>query len=54
LLVAVFFGAALALILLFGVAVGTVLGNYLPEAVLRKVAAGAFILIGVLMLAEKM
>lgn len=50
--VSVFLGASLALVLvsLVGVAVGTVLGEYLPEAVLRKVAAVAFILIGVLML----
>lgn len=50
--VSVFLGAslALALVSLVGVAVGTVLGEYLPEALLRKVAAVAFILIGVLML----
>lgn len=52
----VFLGAALALALvsLIGVAVGTVLGNYLPENILRKVAAAAFIVIGVLMLWGKM
>lgn len=52
----VFLGAALALALvsLIGVAVGAVLGEYLPEKVLRKVAAAAFIVIGVLMLWGKM
>ena len=52
----VFLGAALALTLvsLIGVAVGTVLGNYLPENALRKTAATAFIVIGVLMLLDKM
>jgi len=54
--VSVFLGASVALVLvsLVGVAVGTVLGNYLPEALLRKIAAVAFILIGVLMLWGKM
>ncbi len=52
----VFLGAALALALvsLLGVAVGSVLGHYLPENILRKVAASAFIIIGVLMLWGKM
>jgi putative Ca2+/H+ antiporter (TMEM165/GDT1 family) len=52
----VFLGAAIALALvsLIGVAVGTVLGQYLPENILRKVAAAAFIVIGVLMLWGKM
>jgi putative Ca2+/H+ antiporter (TMEM165/GDT1 family) len=52
----VFLGAAMALALvsLIGVAVGTVLGNYLPENILRKVAASAFIIVGVLMLWGKM
>ena len=50
--VSVFLGAALALALvsLIGVAVGSVLGEYLPADLLRKVAAVAFIVIGVLML----
>jgi putative Ca2+/H+ antiporter (TMEM165/GDT1 family) len=50
--VSVFLGAtlALALVSLIGVGVGSVLGQYLPEALLRKVAAVAFILVGVLML----
>ncbi len=52
----VFLGAALALALvsLIGVAVGTVLGQYIPENILRKVAAAAFIVIGILMLWGKM
>ena len=52
----VFLGAALALTLvsLIGVAVGAVLGEYLPEKILRNVAAVAFIVIGVLMLWGKM
>lgn len=54
--VSVFLGAALALTLvsLIGVAVGTLLGNYLPEKLLHNIAAVAFILIGVLMLWGKM
>ncbi|HEX8173830.1 MAG TPA: TMEM165/GDT1 family protein [Pyrinomonadaceae bacterium] len=52
----VFLGAAIALALvsLIGVAVGTVLGEYLPQNILRKVAAAAFIVIGVLMLWGKL
>ena len=47
----VFLGAALALALvtLIGVAVGSAVGKYLPEDLLRKLAASAFIIIGVLM-----
>jgi putative Ca2+/H+ antiporter (TMEM165/GDT1 family) len=54
--VSVFLGAALALTLvsLIGVGVGTLLGNYLPEKLLHRVAALAFIVIGVLMLWGKM
>lgn len=54
--VAVFIGAALALTLvsLLGVAIGSVLGHYLPEKVMKTIAAVAFILIGVLMLFGKM
>jgi putative Ca2+/H+ antiporter (TMEM165/GDT1 family) len=54
--VSVFLGAALALALvsLIGVGVGTVLGEYLPENILRKCAAAAFIIIGILMLWGKM
>lgn len=52
----VFLGAAIALALvsLIGVAVGSVLGQYLPQNLLRKLAASAFIIIGVLMLWGKM
>lgn len=52
----VFLGAAcaLALVSLIGVGVGTVLGEYLPENIIRKVAAAAFIVIGILMLWGKM
>ena len=52
----VFLGAALALALvsLIGVAVGTILGQYLPEKLIHSVAACAFIVIGVLMLLGKM
>ena len=54
--VSVFLGAALALSLvsLLGVALGALLGQYLPEALLHKAAALAFIVIGVLMLWGKM
>ena len=52
----VFLGAVAALVLvtLIGIAVGTALGKYIPEDVLHKVAASAFIIIGVLMLWGKM
>ena len=52
----VFLGAslALALVSLIGVAVGSALGQYLPARLLHKVAAIAFILIGVLMLWGKL
>jgi len=48
----VFLGAAIALALvsLIGIVVGTALGKYLPENLLHKVAASAFVIIGVLML----
>jgi Ca2+/H+ antiporter, TMEM165/GDT1 family len=54
--VSVFLGAALALSLvsLAGVALGALLGQYLPTALLHKAAALAFIVIGVLMLWGKM
>lgn len=54
--VSVFLGASLALVLvsLIGVGVGTALGQYLPEALLRKVAAVAFIVVGALMLWGKL
>ncbi|MBA3804217.1 MAG: TMEM165/GDT1 family protein [Acidobacteria bacterium] len=54
--VSVFLGAALALTLvsLVGIALGALLGQYLPTALLHKAAALAFIVIGVLMLWGKM
>jgi putative Ca2+/H+ antiporter (TMEM165/GDT1 family) len=53
--VAVFIGAALALacVSALGVAVGAALGHYLPKEWIERVAAVAFIIIGVLMLAGK-
>jgi putative Ca2+/H+ antiporter (TMEM165/GDT1 family) len=53
--VAVFFGAALALtcVSALGVAVGGALGHYLPKEWIERVAAVAFSLVGVLMLAGK-
>jgi putative Ca2+/H+ antiporter (TMEM165/GDT1 family) len=53
--VAVFVGASLALaaVSAIGVAVGGVLGHYLPLVWVKRVAAMAFILIGALMLAGK-
>ena len=52
----VFLGAALALALvsLIGVAVGSALGKYSPEDLIKKVAASAFIIVGVLMLWGKL
>ncbi len=52
----VFLGAALALALvsLIGVMVGSALGKYIPEDLIKKLAASAFIIIGVLMLWGKM
>ncbi|HKP71641.1 MAG TPA: TMEM165/GDT1 family protein [Pyrinomonadaceae bacterium] len=52
---AVLVGATLALacVSALGVAVGGLLGNYLPLVLIKRVAAVAFILIGVLMLAGK-
>ncbi|MDT4967296.1 MAG: hypothetical protein QOJ64_2033 [Acidobacteriota bacterium] len=54
--VSVFLGAvaALTLVTLIGIAVGAALGKYLPEDVLHKIAASAFIVIGALMLWGKM
>ena len=54
--VSVFIGSALALTLvsLIGVIAGSLLGQYLPLALIQKVAAVAFIVIGVLMLLGKM
>ena len=52
---AVFVGASLALVAvsLIGVAVGAVLVNYINPDYLRRAAAVAFIVIGVLMLWDK-
>jgi putative Ca2+/H+ antiporter (TMEM165/GDT1 family) len=52
----VFLGAASALILvtLLGVLLGEVLVRYVPETVIKRVAAAAFIIIGVLMLFNKL
>lgn len=54
--VAVFVGASLALVLVsaIGVAVGAGLAEALPMALIRKVSAAAFILIGVAMLMDWM
>lgn len=53
---AVFLGAslAMALVTLIGVLGGELLVRFVPEEYLRKIAATAFILIGVLMLAGKL
>lgn len=52
---AVFFAAALALtaVSAIGVIAGSVLGNYVPLEWIKRVAAVAFIVIGVLMLMGK-
>jgi putative Ca2+/H+ antiporter (TMEM165/GDT1 family) len=52
---AVFIGASLALaaVSLIGVLVGSVIGQYVPLEWVKRVAALAFIIIGVLMLAGK-
>jgi putative Ca2+/H+ antiporter (TMEM165/GDT1 family) len=52
---AVFFGASLALaaVSLLGVLVGSFLGDYVPILWVKRVAATAFIVIGVLMLLGK-
>ena len=52
---AVFIGASLALaaVSLLGVLVGTVIGDYVPIVWVKRVAATAFIVIGVLMLFGK-
>jgi putative Ca2+/H+ antiporter (TMEM165/GDT1 family) len=51
----VFIGASLALICVsaIGVAVGGVVGNYVPLEWVKRIAAIAFILIGALMLFDK-
>ena len=52
---AVFFGSSLALaaVSALGVVVGSVIGEYVPLEWVKRVAAVAFIIIGVLMLAGK-
>jgi putative Ca2+/H+ antiporter (TMEM165/GDT1 family) len=52
---AVFIGASLALaaVSALGVLVGSVVGDYVPLAWVKRVAATAFIVIGVLMLMGK-
>jgi len=52
---AVFLGASVALVAVsaVGVLVGGVIGNYVPLVWVKRVAAGVFILIGVLMLMGK-
>jgi len=52
---AVFIGASLALVAVsaLGVLVGTVVGDYVPLVWVKRVAATAFIVIGVLMLFGK-
>ena len=54
--VAVFIGASVALVAVsaVGVAVGAGLSEVLPMAVIRKVSAAAFVLIGVAMLMDWM
>lgn len=54
--VAVFLGASLALVLvsLLGVLLGGVLSQYVPTEWLQRIVAGAFIIIGVLMLFGKL
>lgn len=52
---AVFFGAsvALACVSALGIIVGSVIGDYVPLDWVKRIAAVAFIVIGVLMLAGK-
>jgi putative Ca2+/H+ antiporter (TMEM165/GDT1 family) len=52
---AVFLGASIALaaVSALGVLVGSVIGNYIPLEWVKRVAAMAFIVIGVLMLMNK-
>jgi putative Ca2+/H+ antiporter (TMEM165/GDT1 family) len=52
---AVFIGASLALVAVsaLGVLVGSVIGDYVPLIWVKRVAAAAFIVIGVLMLMGK-
>jgi putative Ca2+/H+ antiporter (TMEM165/GDT1 family) len=52
---AVFVGAALALasVSALGVLVGSVMGNYIPLIWIKRVAALAFVVIGILILIDK-
>ena len=52
---AVFFGASLALVAVsaLGVIAGAMLGNYVPLEWVKRIAAVAFIVIGILMLLGK-
>jgi putative Ca2+/H+ antiporter (TMEM165/GDT1 family) len=52
----IFIGATLALaaVTAIGVLGGEVLTRYIPEAVLRKIAAGLFVVMGLLMWFEKL
>jgi len=52
---AVFVGAALALasVSALGVLVGSVIGNYIPLIWIKRVAALAFVVIGILILIDK-
>ncbi len=52
----IFLGAALALVAVTGLGVlgGELLTRLIPEAVLRKVAAGGFVVMGILMWFDKL
>jgi putative Ca2+/H+ antiporter (TMEM165/GDT1 family) len=52
----VFIGAACALVLvtLLGVLLGEVLVRYVPVAIIKKIAAAAFVVIGILMFFDKL
>ena len=52
----VFIGAACALVLvtLLGVVLGEILVRYVPVTVIKKIAAAAFVVIGILMFFDKL
>jgi putative Ca2+/H+ antiporter (TMEM165/GDT1 family) len=52
----VFIGAACALVLvtLLGVLLGDILVRYVPVSVIKKIAAAAFVVIGILMFFDKL
>jgi putative Ca2+/H+ antiporter (TMEM165/GDT1 family) len=52
----VFIGAACALVLvtLLGVVLGEILVRYVPVSVIKKIAAAAFVVIGILMFFDKL